>query len=424
MFHRLSYWLTNLLASLLPRFLRVRFYWNKVGSADQIFHNSPYTFKMATTDEEIRQSYYLLYSQYKNNEIPEDSRQFLRISKHYAFPTSCLFIAKHESTVIATLVLIPDSEMGLPMDAGWDLSNLRNSHGKIAEISGLSVKPGFRHKTGALLFPLFSALLYHCQKNLSIKALVIKTPTLIKHYYSCLLGFQPVNDPKQTLPYSDSVKAYGQFLSITPSGLDKQMTDRPRLRNDRAGLIYRSLFNGPESFNNIIVPPTEEDYKQHLSMKLFNNLFNKNVEVFFQFSPEDRKLLLALHSNQQDIIYPEKESCFAEQQAHKRFAVFIPAKINHVNEATNICSIQIPSSVYDISKEGLCICCPRASWRSGDHLKIILEHPSFSELSLNGTVVWQDKDHIGIHLEQPPSEWLSWVEDCENRWRQKELLAS
>lgn len=221
MFARLLFWIQQYVMALLPRGLQCRLAWRKVGTVEEVFHNSPYTFKLADTDQEIHESLELLYSQYINTKVPWSNRQFLKLTKHHVLPTTEILIAKYEDTVIATLTLINDSSLGLPMDAGWDLRPLRNSHAQIAELTGLCVKPGFNKKTGALLFPLYSLLLSYCRDREKIKALVISTPILTKNYYQHLLGFSQLADPIQILPLERG--PYRYFLPCpSPNGVGKK----------------------------------------------------------------------------------------------------------------------------------------------------------------------------------------------------------
>ncbi len=91
---------------------------------------------------ELKQAFSLVYKEYASRGyIPKHYKSTLRLSLFNSLPTSTTFVAKEAGKVVATVTLIPDSPLGLPMDKIYkkELDILRKKGKRISEVSQLSI---------------------------------------------------------------------------------------------------------------------------------------------------------------------------------------------------------------------------------------------------------------------------------------------
>lgn len=99
-------------------------------------------YRIVRTREELEQGFSLVYKEYASRGyIPKHYKSKLKLSLYNALPSTTTFITKKDNQVIATVTLIPDSPMGLPMDKIYkkECDSLREKGRSIAEVSQLSI---------------------------------------------------------------------------------------------------------------------------------------------------------------------------------------------------------------------------------------------------------------------------------------------
>ena len=101
---------------------------------------------VAHSIESLEQAFRLVHDQYVARGYMRPEPSSWRLSVHHALPATKVFVARHGRRVIGTLTLIPDSPLGLPMDALYDheLTTLRNQSRYVAEVSSLAITDDFR----------------------------------------------------------------------------------------------------------------------------------------------------------------------------------------------------------------------------------------------------------------------------------------
>jgi hypothetical protein len=97
-------------------------------------------YRVARSRDELEQSYSLVYQEYlKRGYVKEDPSR-MRISIYNALPDTTTFVAVSNQKVVATATIIPDSPLGLPMDALYheELNGFRKKKLKCCEIGMLA----------------------------------------------------------------------------------------------------------------------------------------------------------------------------------------------------------------------------------------------------------------------------------------------
>lgn len=103
--------------------------------------NKDIIYQVAKSSEELEQALSLVYNKYASRGyIPNDYKSKFRISIYNALPSTTTFIAKQNEQLVATVTIIPDSPIGLPMDKLYKekIDILRKQGRKIAEVSQLA----------------------------------------------------------------------------------------------------------------------------------------------------------------------------------------------------------------------------------------------------------------------------------------------
>ena len=95
----------------------------------------------------------LVHTQYVGRGYAERDASGRRLLLHHALPTTRIFRVTSASRVVATVSLVPDSLLGLPMDALYaaQLRPLRAAGRRLAEVSALAAAPGAGPATVAKL---------------------------------------------------------------------------------------------------------------------------------------------------------------------------------------------------------------------------------------------------------------------------------
>lgn len=104
--------------------------------------NKKTIYYVVRTRSELEQAFSLVYKEYASRKyIPKNYKSKMRLSLYSALPSTATFIAKQRDKVVATVTLIPDSPMGVPMDKIYkkELDGFRKKKLRIAEVSQLSI---------------------------------------------------------------------------------------------------------------------------------------------------------------------------------------------------------------------------------------------------------------------------------------------
>ena len=150
--------------------------------------------KIAETRQELEACFKLLHDAYVSSGFMKPAASGLRATIYHALPTTTTLCAKFDGEVVGTLSLIRESVFGFPLQAIFDLKEIRARGGKIAEVSALAVHPDFRKTGGVILFPLMKFMYEYCTTFFDTRHLVIAVhPTRIEMYESLLL-FNRLNE--------------------------------------------------------------------------------------------------------------------------------------------------------------------------------------------------------------------------------------
>jgi len=164
-------------------------------------------YHVARKRSELEQAFSLVYAEYVAKKyIPQHYKSKLRISLYNCLPSTTTFVAKDGGKVVATVTLIPDSLLGIPMDKIYkkELDAFRKRGLKIAEVSQLSIDSRlfpkkwfsmFNFEKLIFIFKLFKLVLDWALYNDKLDELCIAVNPRHQYLYK-FLGFEELGGLK------------------------------------------------------------------------------------------------------------------------------------------------------------------------------------------------------------------------------------
>lgn len=153
--------------------------------------DSQYVFKVAETSDEIEQAMKIVHDSYAHLGYIDRKAEGLHFNAHLCLPTTSIFVIKFKNEVIGTMSLVPDSPLGLPSEATWNLSSIKAQTPRIGEVSSLAIKRGHKTSKGHLLLTLCK-FLYEYSSVLKIDGVVFAATLEVEPFYTDVLLFEKV----------------------------------------------------------------------------------------------------------------------------------------------------------------------------------------------------------------------------------------
>lgn len=120
----------------------------------------------AASRKELEHAYRRVYWSYRKRAYVEDTPSHMRLSVFNAFPSTVTLVSILRGEVIASVTLVPDTEIGLPMDQIYsqELRGLRESGRKLVEATMFADRRNrdFRRSVPMLLVLMKHAFDYCC----------------------------------------------------------------------------------------------------------------------------------------------------------------------------------------------------------------------------------------------------------------------
>jgi len=285
--------------------------------------------KIADTREELEACFKLLHDAYVASGFMKRDPSGMRVTIYHALPTTTTLCAKYDGQVVGTLSLIRESVLGFPLQRIFDLTELREKKGKIAEVSALAIHPRFRRTGGSILFPLMKFMYEYCRTFFDTRHLVIAVnPAHIEMYESLLFFQRLTQNIVENYDFVNGAPAVGAALDLTtaPEIFRKHYGSKPPKRNLYAFFTQVKLAN--------IRLPSRRFYTTNdpvLTPELLDYFFNERTQVFSQLTPRKKSLLHTIYDlpAYREVLPPIVESKHdpIEGLRHRRFSVRCPAQL-------------------------------------------------------------------------------------------------
>jgi GNAT superfamily N-acetyltransferase len=278
--------------SLLPRALRFAIFRSLVACDPK--PDQRLVLKIAETREELEQCFSLLHDAYVAEGYMKPSPSGLRATIYHALPTTTTLCAKYDGRVVGTLSLIRESVFGFPLQAIFDLTEIRARGGKVAEVSALAVHKDFRKTGGAILFPLMKFMYEYCTAFFDTRHLVIAVhPSRIEMYESLLFFERLAANKVDRYDFANGAPAVGATLDLR-----------------RAPRVYRQVYGRKAARRNLyayfvkvrlpnIVLPGRRYFTTNdpvMTADLLDYFFNERTRVFDGLSVRERTMLHSIYN--------------------------------------------------------------------------------------------------------------------------------
>ena len=250
--------------------------------------------KIAETEEELEQCFALLHDAYVGAGFMKPAPSGLRATIYHALPTTTTLCAKFDGKVVGTLSLIRESVFGFPLQAIFDLTEIRARGGKIAEVSALAVHPDFRKTGGAILFPLMKFMYEYCTTFFDTRHLVIAVhPTRIEMYESLLFFRRLTENKVDNYDFANGAPAVGASLDLrnAPRKYREVYGKKAPRKNLYAYFVKVKLPN--------IILPSRRYYTTNdpvMTTELLDHFFNKRTQVFEGLGMRERIMLHSIYN--------------------------------------------------------------------------------------------------------------------------------
>ena len=281
--------------------------------------------KIAETQEELEACFRLLHDAYVSSGFMQPDPSGMRATIYHALPTTTTLCAKFDGEVVGTMSLIRESLFGFPLQAIFDLTEVRSLKGQIAEVSALAVHPKFRKTGGTILFPLMKFMYNYCTTFFDTRHLVIAVnPNRIEMYES-LLFFQRLSENTvEKYDFANGAPAIGATLDLqkAPAVFEKVYGNKSLRRNLHHYFTQAVLPN--------IVLPGRRYFTTNdpvMTPELLDYFFNERTQVFDQLDVHKKHLLHAIYDLPAfQAVLPKIDEAQAQQvqRHHQRFSVKCP----------------------------------------------------------------------------------------------------
>lgn len=331
----------------MPSLARLRFYLNQAArklfamlpqrNRHQVYRslvdcdpepNKRLVLKIADTQEELEACFKLLHDAYVSSGFMMPDPSGMRVTIYHALPTTTTLCAKLDDQVVGTLSLIRESAIGFPLQRIFDLTDVREKEGQIAEVSALAVHPRYRRTGGTILFPLMKFMYEYCTTFFDTRHLVIAVnPRHIEMYESLLFFKRLTAHMVENYDFVNGAPAVGATLDLkfAPEIMRKAYAGKAPNRNLHRYFCEIKLAN--------IQIPHRRFFTTNdpvLTPDLIDYFFNRKTSVFADLSDRKKALLHLIYDlpAYQNVLPPLPDKAITgEMRQHRRFSVKCPARL-------------------------------------------------------------------------------------------------
>jgi len=152
----------------------------------------------AASRDELQRAFHLVYGSYfQRGYIAADPSE-VRLSLFNAFPSTVTFVSLLDGDLIATVTLVPDTPVGLPMDDIYheEVQALRQQGRHLAEVTMLADRRRRLRRSLPMLLQMMKSIFDYATLVLKADDLCITINPRHETYYERLLLFEPLGGMK------------------------------------------------------------------------------------------------------------------------------------------------------------------------------------------------------------------------------------
>ena len=303
--------------------------------------------RIADTREELTACFQLLHDAYVASGFMKPHPSGLRVTPYHALPTTTTLCAKIDGRVVGTMSMIREGVFGFPLQAAFDLNEVRAKEGQIAEISALAVHPDYRKTGGAILFPLMKFMYEYCTRYFDVRHLVIAVNPDKIELYESLLFFQRLRgNVVDKYDFANGAPAVGATLDLAqaPALFERVYGSRSARKN---------LF---KYFVETRLPHIQLPHRRYhttndpvMTPELLDHFFNRMTQGFAELDERKRLLLRSIYGlPDYDPVLPGRQPQAIGHhplRRHQRYSLRCPAQLV-------LGGVPLPLTVIEVSAGG------------------------------------------------------------------------
>lgn len=220
-------------------------------------------FTIARARREYLGAFRLVYQAYVDAGLAKPNPFGMRVTPFQLLPSTEVMVAVRGSDVVATVSLVRDGELGLPMEAVYaaEVASLRHHGGRVAEVSCLADAHQGDDRSPAVTLRLMS-LMAQCAQIRGVNQLLIAVHPRHARFYQRFTAFEPLGGLTN---YQAVCNRPAVALALD---LDRAPIDHPDLYQRFFGaplpadvLAYHPM---PEGLREELKPVVESSYDDHV----------------------------------------------------------------------------------------------------------------------------------------------------------------
>ena len=300
--------------------------------------------KIAETREELQACFKLLHDAYVGSGFMRPDPSGMRVTIYHALPTTTTLCAKYDDEVVGTISLIRESVFGFPLQSIFDLHEVREKKGRVAEVSALAVHPKFRNTGGTILFPLMKFMYEYCTTFFDTRHLVIAVnPNRIEMYESLLFFERLAENEVENYDFANGAPAVGASvdLHVAPEIFKRVYGKKPRRKNLYLYFLRTRLRN--------IVMPSRRYFTTNdpvMTPDLLDYFFNQCTHTFQNLNEREKGLLHSIYNLPEykevlPVIFSESNFRI-RQRRHQRYSLKCPGSFSVISpEKTEVYALRV-----------------------------------------------------------------------------------
>lgn len=277
----------------------------------------------------------LLHEAYVGSGFMRPDPSGMRVTIFHALPTTTTLCAKFDGQVVGTISLIRESVFGFPLQSIFDLHDIREKMGHLAEVSALAVHPKFRNTGGTILFPLMKFMYEYCTTFFDTRHLVIAVnPNRIEMYESLLCFERMTENMVENYDFANGAPAVGASLDLHAApGIMKRIYGKKSERKN----LYQYFVQ--TSLSNISLPRRRyfSTNDPVMTPDLLDYFFNQRTHIFQNLCEREKELLHLIYNlDEYKEVLPAdfSESDFSTlQRKHQRYSLKCPGIFSVISPA-------------------------------------------------------------------------------------------
>lgn len=199
--------------------------------------------KIASTFEERLQSFQLVYDNYVESRLIEPNCHEMRVTPYHLLQTTSIFVAIERGEVVATVSLVGDGPLGIPMESIYaeEVEQQRQCGHAFGEVSCLAVKDDVSFRRFLPVFTQLMRLMMQHARYCGLDRLLIAVHPRHARFYQRTCGFVSFGGEKHypSVRNNPAVACYADFAEME--------RDHP--------LCYNPMFGGPIPERELALQP-------------------------------------------------------------------------------------------------------------------------------------------------------------------------